>query len=378
MKHLFIWSFVLGISCVDRVKELLAEPEEEEDNEEEPRREGDKQGDCLDGVDNDEDGYVDCEDQGCDGKPACLGGDTDTDSEDTGNSEENLPDVDDDGDGYTENEGDCDDLDPTVYPGADDYYGDDWDENCDGVDGTDNDGDGWIEENGDCDDSDASINPDMTDSYGDFEDENCDGVDGNDNDGDGYAGEYDDCDDSNPDIGSVFYDQDCDGAQSDVDCDDDDPERNWQDNDGDGQSTCGGSWYTDCNDNDPTIYAGAPEIPADGIDQDCDGEDYFEPCCYTLNMYDSAGDGWGNGRVILYLANLTGSGNTNVGEFSLSSGSSGSDTFCVDHGREFSLFHYPAAYFNHEISYELRDSLNILLYSASNPATGSGYSATCN
>src|SRR4051794_37738245 len=68
------------------------------------------------------------------------------------------------------------------------------------------------------------------------------------------------------------------------------------DKDGDGYPA-----VKDCNDSDPTVYPGAPEIAGDGIDQDCDGVDAVGGSGSTITVtggtgatyaYDADGDGW--------------------------------------------------------------------------------------
>ena len=107
--------------------------------------------DCSNGLDDDGDNLVDCNDPDCQ--------------------------VDADGDGWTTCDGDCNDGDASVYPGATEV--------CDGVDndcngqideGFDNDNDGWTTCDGDCDDTDASINPGAPEDCDDGLDNDCDGT----------------------------------------------------------------------------------------------------------------------------------------------------------------------------------------------------------
>ena len=129
-----------------------------------------------------------------------------------------------------------------------------------GVSATDEDGDGYVVPE-DCDDGDASIHPAAQDI--------CDGLD---NDCDGQIDEPDDP--STPSCGDCDdgLDNDLDGLvdSADPDC------ANGGTSEGGGtaiDADCDG--YTvsdgDCDDHDPSVNPGAPEV-CDGLDNDCDGQ----------------------------------------------------------------------------------------------------------
>ena len=189
----------------------------------------------------------------------------------------------------------------------------------------------------DCDDRSAiaaTVYPFAPEVAADGVDQDCDGVDHCwvDLDLDGYggpaalpgaglacgavAGESSvntDCLDDGPDAASVFptapelcnsVDDDCDLLIDDLDPDRADGTTWYFDTDGDGfagdartevaclQPESGVPALTDCLDAGPTavdVYPGAPEIPLDGLDQDCDGTDH---CLLDLDL-----DGFGSAAV---------------------------------------------------------------------------------
>ncbi|MEC7947045.1 MAG: MopE-related protein, partial [Myxococcota bacterium] len=249
--------------------------------------------------------------------------------------------------GFTE---DCDDTDPTVNPGATEVVGDGIDQDCNDEEEcyADADGDGYhaggtvvsLDEDcddagegdsstgaGDCDDTDADVNPGATEVVGDGVDQDCDGSEAcfDDADSDGYhadttsmsadtdctdPGEADatvpggDCDDADASIhpGATetvgdAVDQDCDGTEE---C--------YADGDSDGYRTsatvtssdddCTDSGEAtsttpagDCDDTDAAVHPGASERVADGVDQDCDGQEI----CYE----DADDDGYRPGSTTL-------------------------------------------------------------------------------
>jgi hypothetical protein len=241
-----------------------------------------------------------------------------------------LSDLDNDGDPTGV---DCNDSNPSIRHGAPELC-DGIDDDCDGLadysssdgDELDADGDGWVACNyvnngggfsggGDCDDGWSAVRPGAPEAC-DGVDTDCDGSveysnsSGNESDGDGdgwlacapyvnHGGGFGgggDCNDGNGSISPGLpeacdgLDTDCDGAVDFFSLGDDE-----LDSDGDGWVECspylehgaGLEGGEDCDDDEEDVWPGAPEVPGDGIDQDCDGVDSI--VCYE----DLDDDGYG-------------------------------------------------------------------------------------
>jgi MYXO-CTERM domain-containing protein len=277
-------------------------------------------------------------DQSCDGGDRCF---ADTDGDGHGS-----PTVIDgttlgcDGPGESTSFDDCDDTSATIYTGAVEVAGDGVDQDCDGGDTcyVNADGDtqgidtlvlsadadctdaGEAAVATDCDDTDADVYAGAPEAVGDGVDADCDGeelcyVDSDGDafgsaettasaslvcEGEGLATLGGDCDDTDADVSPAAEEAVADGV--DGDCNG--VEICYTDADVDGHGVPGTTYSSDvtcsvgglslladdCDDTDDTIYPTAPEVPADAVDQDCDGGD----ACYA----DTDGDGYGSSESV--------------------------------------------------------------------------------
>ena len=145
---------------------------------------------------------------------------------------------------------------------------------------TDVDEDGFDTEDAgglDCDDSDASVHPDADDEWYDGVDSNCAGDDDYDQDGDGYQTIVwndeivqggGDCQDNNASMYPGAPDTWYDGVDSDCEGNDD------FDQDRDGSRSLFHGRGSDCDDMDPNINLNGTEA-INGVDDDCDGTSDF-------------------------------------------------------------------------------------------------------
>lgn len=163
------------------------------------------QEDCTDGIDNDLNGDIDCADSACSENPACK----EIDCADG---------IDSDNDGAT----DCADSDCAETAACNDTT----DPSNQAENDQDQDQDGFTPNQGDCDDTNDQINPEaieicdeVDNNCNSFADEGCVGDLNVDDDGDSFTENDGDCDDSNPDVNpdakevcaSDSLDSNCDG-----------------------------------------------------------------------------------------------------------------------------------------------------------------------
>ncbi|HEY1099819.1 MAG TPA: putative metal-binding motif-containing protein, partial [Myxococcota bacterium] len=196
-------------------------------------------------------------------------------------------DTDVDGDGVTTCQGDCNDFNAQVHPAGGSVsvameICDGQDNDCNGRadEGFDQDMDFVAVCFNDCNDMDNTVNPNQVEQPNNMKDDDCDGLideGADDRDNDGFSPFCGDCNDSNAAVNPHAAEL-CDRIDNNCDAFTDSTPGQPNlcavcfDSDLDGQTNCDG----DCNDADPSVFRGAPEL-CDVKDNDCDGDTDLDP-----------------------------------------------------------------------------------------------------